>query len=888
MYIRESIDFNGKELTLETGQIARQAGGAVLVAHGDSHVLVTVVTAEPTRDIGYFPLRVDYEERFYAAGKIPGGFFKREGRPSDAAILTGRMIDRPIRPLFPKGYNDEVQVVATVLSADADYPPNTLAILGASAALMISDAPFAGPIAGVRIGRVDGQFIVNPDLETQATCGVEITVAGTKDTVTMIEGMMDELSEDEVVEAIEIAHAAIRQLIGLQEQFAACVNPIKKEVPEQAPEDESTLMQVRDVIWQQFSSIHALPSKHARDQFMTGFREQSIERLLPDHLTEEEVADQTKVISKAVETLLKEYMRKQILERGVRLDGRRPEEIRSINCVVGVLPRAHGSSLFTRGETQSLGVVTLGATRSDEQIIDQMMFDGRKRFMLHYNFPPYSVGEVGRIGSPSRRSVGHGYLAESSLKAAMPSEDDFPYVVRIVSEILESNGSSSMATVCSASLAMMDAGVPLVRPVAGIAMGLIEDPDTQQRVILTDIQGAEDHFGDMDFKVVGTREGVTGFQLDVKVGGVNSATMKTALEQAKRARLAILDEMDRAISEPRKELSPYAPKLATIEIPTDKIGAVIGPGGKMIRQIIEETGAEIDISDDGTVKIAGPNSEAVYAAQEWIEDLTSELETGTVMKVKVTRIVDFGAFVALKNGSEGLVHVSNLASGYVDNVRDIVSPGDEITIEVIGVDKMGRPDLKKIDDDRASAKPAGKKSEQDREQNDHTPADEPSPRPSVNVGDIIDGTVTNTTDYGAFVQIAPDVTGLVHISALSDEYVRRVTDVVKPGDPIRVEVMNIDDRGRYKLHRIVPDSDNKPIEDIEVPGQSIEPETAQPTTLQPEPAQPEPAQPETAQTEETQQEPAQPKQTEAVVAEEPETIEQPISNEEPAEFDDRW
>jgi len=657
MYIRESIDFNGKELTLETGQIARQAGGAVLVAHGDSQVLVTVVTAKPTRDLGYFPLRVDYEERFYAAGKIPGGFFKREGRPSDAAILTSRMIDRPIRPLFPKGYNDEVQIVATVLSADADFPPNALAIVGASAALMISDAPFDGPIAGVRIGRKDGQFIVNPDLETQETCGVEITVAGSKDTVTMIEGMMDELSEAEVIEGIEVAHAAIRQLIALQELFAARVGPIKQEFPEQAPEDELTLTQVRNIIWGQFTAIHSLPTKKSRDDFMRGLHEQAVEQLVPDHLSDDEAADRTKAIRKAVEKLLKEYMRKEILERGIRLDGRRPEEIRPISCVVGVLPRTHGSSLFTRGETQSLGVITLGATRNDEQIIDQMMVDGRKRFMLHYNFPPYCVGEVGRIGSPSR-----------------------PYVVRMVSEILESNGSSSMATVCSASLAMMDAGVPIKRPVAGIAMGLIEDPVTQQRVILTDIQGAEDHNGDMDFKVVGTREGVTGFQLDVKVGGINSETMKIALEQAKRARLAILDEMDRAIAEPREELSPYAPKLATIQIPTEKIGAVIGPGG---------------------------NSEAVYAAQEWIKDLTTELEVGTVMKVKVTRIVDFGAFVALKNGSEGLVHVSNLASGYVDNVKDIVSPGDEITIEVIGVDKMGRPDLKKVDGDGDSkAKPS--------------------------------------------------------------------------------------------------------------------------------------------------------------------------------------
>jgi len=884
MYIRESIDFNGKELTLETGQIARQAGGAVLVAHGDSHVLVTVVTAKPTRDIGYFPLRVDYEERFYAAGKIPGGFFKREGRPSDPAILTGRMIDRPIRPLFPKGYNDEVQIIATVLSADPEFPPNILGILGASAALMISDAPFGGPIAGVRIGRVDGQFVVNPDLETQDTCGVEITVAGSKDTVTMIEGMMDELSEDEVVEAVEIAHAAIRQLIGLQEQFAARVSTIKPEFPEQAPEDEQTLTQVRDVIWSQFSAIHSLPTKKSRDDFMRGLNDQAIEQLVPEHLSEEEAADRTKVVAKAVEKLLKEYMRKEVLERGIRLDGRRPEEIRPIHCAVGVLPRAHGSSLFTRGETQSLGVITLGATRHAEQIIDQMMYDGRKRFMLHYNFPPYSVGEVGRVGSPSRRSVGHGYLAENSLKAAMPSEEDFPYVVRIVSEILESNGSSSMATVCSASLAMMDAGVPLKRPVAGIAMGLIEDPVTHQRVILTDIQGAEDHNGDMDFKVVGTREGVTGFQLDVKVGGIDSDTMKLALAQAKRARLAILDEMDRAIAEPREELSPYAPKLSTIQIPTDKIGAVIGPGGKMIRQIIEETGAEIDISDDGTVKIAGPNSEAVYAAQEWVKDLTTELEVGTVMKVKVTRIVDFGAFVGLKNGSEGLVHVSNLASGFVDNVKDIVSPGDEITIEVIGVDKMGRPDLKKIDGDGDTKATVSK--DKGGEQSESAPVEKPAPKVEVHAGDIIDGTVTNTTDYGAFVEIAPDVTGLVHISALSDDYVRRVTDVVKPGDPIKVEVLNIDDRGRYKLQRIVPDSEKKPVEDVEVPAEEVESE--QPEIIRLKPVQPEATQPAPTQPEPVEPEPAQPTPAESEVAEESETEEQPDPEEAQPEFEDRW
>ncbi|HDS29020.1 MAG TPA: polyribonucleotide nucleotidyltransferase, partial [Candidatus Acetothermia bacterium] len=580
MYIRESIDFNGKELSLETGKIARQATGAVLVAHGDSHVLVTVVTAESKQDLGYFPLRVDYEERFYAAGKIPGGFFKREGRPSDAAVLTGRMIDRPIRPLFPEDYSDEVQIVATVLSAEPDFPPNVLGILGASAALMISDAPFQGPIAGVRVGRKDGQFVLNPDLETQESCGIEITVAGTKDTVTMIEGMMDELSEDEVIEAIELAHGAIRQLVALQERFAARVAPQKKQIPARVPRDEHVATRVRDMVWGQLSTLPTLTTKQERASFVTGLKEQAIEALVPEHLSPDEAEERTGMVHQAVETLLREFMRSQILERGVRLDGRSPEQIRSIECAVGVLPRAHGSSLFTRGETQSLGIVTLGATRGDEQIIDQMMSDGRKRFMLHYNFPPFSVGEVGRIGSPSRRSVGHGYLAENSLRAVLPSEEEFPYVVRIVSEILESNGSSSMATICSASLAMMDAGVPLKHAVAGIAMGLIEDPASQRRVILTDIQGEEDHNGDMDFKVAGTRNGVTGFQLDVKVGGIDRNTMKAALEQAKRARLQILDAMERAISAPRAELSQYAPKLSTIEIPVEKISAVIGPGGK--------------------------------------------------------------------------------------------------------------------------------------------------------------------------------------------------------------------------------------------------------------------------------------------------------------------
>jgi len=909
MQIRESIQFSGKELTLETGRIARQAN-SVLATHGDTHVLVTVVTAEPRADIDYFPLRVDYEERFYAAGKIPGGFFKREGRPSDVAVLSGRMIDRPIRPLFPKAYNDETQIVATVLSVEPDCPPSMLAIVGASAALTISDAPFQGPIAAVKIGLVDGRVAVNPPAESYEESGTEMVVAGTKNTVTMVEGMMAELPENEVVEGIELAHGAIRDLVGLQERFAAQIQTTKKVVEEPDTSAADAMRErVRAIIWPQFSGIHAQQTKKTRGEFLQGLRERAIEQLVPIGATEEETAALTSEIRAAAQKLLEIYMREQIIERGIRLDGRRPEEIRPINCQVGVLPRTHGSALFTRGETQSLGVITLGATRHAEQIIDQMLFDGRKRFMLHYNFPPYSVGEVGRMGGPSRRSIGHGYLAENSVKPILPSEEDFPYVVRIVSEILESNGSSSMATVCSASLSMMDAGVPIKKAIAGIAMGMIEDEATGKHVILTDIQGAEDHYGDMDFKVVGTRDGVTGFQLDVKVSGVSSETMREALEQARRARLAILDEMERALAAPRTELSPYAPRLVTINIPTEKIGLVIGPGGKTIRQIIEETGAEIDISDDGSVKLAGPDAESVAAAEEWISDLTSELEVGTIMKTKVTRVVDFGAFVQLKGGAEGLVHVSNLASGFVDKVSDTVSVGDEMTIEVIGEDKMGRPDLKRIDGDGGggSDRPErsggrGDRGDRGGRQRQDAPAEKPAaPAIEVKAGDIIEGTVSNTTDYGAFVELTPEVTGLIHISALSDDYVRRVTDVVRSGDSVTVEVMNIDERGRYKLRRIIPESERKAPEAEgeagDVQPQEEEREEAQqepidqPEANQPERSEPE-RQPEQPEVQEPQADEPEAEESEDLDDKQPEIDEQAPERDdkqpETDEFEDRW
>lgn len=615
---------------------------------------------------------------------------------------------------------------------------------------------------------------------------------------------MDELSEDEVVEAIVLAHQAIQKLISLQERFVAQVKPTKKPIA--PPQEDSALRErVRSLVWSEFPSLYTLPTKKARREFVESLRERVVESIVTEEIAKDEATKLTAIVSGLVDEFHRAYMRQRILEQGERLDGRRPEELRPISCRVGVLPRTHGSALFTRGETQSLGIATLGATRSDEQIIDLMMKEGRKRFMLHYNFPPYSVGEVGRIGAPSRRAIGHGYLAEGALRAVIPSEETFPYIIRVVSEILESNGSSSMATVCSASLTLMDAGVPIKKPVAGIAMGMIEDETSKRRVILTDILGAEDHFGDMDFKVAGTQDGITAFQLDVKVGGIDRETLREALARAKEARMAILAEMRRTIPAPRDHLSSYAPILQVMSIPEEKIGLVIGPGGKTIRRIIEQTGTEIDIEDDGQIRIAGPDAEAVAAAQRLIEDLTAELEVGTVLKTKVTRVVDFGAFVELKNGMEGLVHVSNLASGFVDNVRDIVKPGDEIVVEVIGEDKLGRPDLRRVEEEPSAVRTYRREPSK----RSATRPSAPKPEKSIAIGDIIEGTVTKTTEYGAFVELSPGITGLIHISALAEEYVKRVEDVVKPGDRVIVEVMNIDDRGRFKLRRIVPNVEKK-------------------------------------------------------------------------------
>lgn len=768
----EEAEIEGKTFRLESGVMARQADGAVLVSFGDTRVLCTVVCAPGRQELDYFPLRVDFEEKFYAGGKIPGGFFKREGKPSDEAILSARLIDRPIRPLFPKGYQEEVHIVATVLSADPDAPPEAAGILGASAALCLSPAPFQGPIAGVRVGMEGERIVVNPSAEVREEGPMDIVVAGTKDTVTMVEGRMREVPEEQVIQAIMAAHGAIRELIEFQERFVAHHEVEKHSPPPASSEEGMVRERVRALVWDRLPALRAAPGKKAREQEVEALAEEAALAVAAEWPEEQE-----RIHALAQGLFLdvyREFVRRSVLEQGVRMDGRRPEDIRPITIQVGLLPRVHGSALFTRGETQSLGTCTLGATRKDAQIIDLMMAEGLKRFMLHYNFPPFSVGEAGRMGPPSRREVGHGHLAEGALAAVIPPEEEFPYIIRVVSEIMESNGSSSMASVCSGSLALWDAGVPIRRPVAGVAMGLVAQDG--RHVILTDILGLEDQFGDMDFKVAGTRAGVTAFQLDVKTGGNTLALMREALARAREARLRILDLMEAALPAPRASLSPFAPALDVISINPDKIGLIIGPGGRTIRKIQEETKTQIDIEDDGLVKIVGDSTAAAAAARRMVEELTEEIEVGKTYRCRVVRIVPFGAFVELRPGVDGLIHISNLSEGYVERVEDVVKVGDEVMVEVIGTDEQGRPRLrlKELKEER----------------------------PTLRAGDIVPGRVTNVVDYGVFVEIAPGVRGLVHRSRLGDRAAPH--QVAKRGDRMLVEIVEIDDQGRYKLRRVVP------------------------------------------------------------------------------------
>ena len=679
----------GRPLIIETGKMAKQANGAVMVRYGDTVVLVTaVVSPQPREGIDFFPLLVDYEEKLYAVGKIPGSFLRREGRPTESAILAARTIDRPIRPLFPDGFRNDVQVVATVLSVDPDCPADTTAMIGASAALSISEIPFQGPIAGVHVGRVNGEFVINPTSKQAELSDLDLIVAGSKDAIMMVEAGAKEVPEEQILEAILFGHEEIKKLVAFQEEIKAEIGkePLAVELYEPDPE---IVEAVKAFATEKLIAALTTSEKLEREALIDQVKEETHQHFL-DNLGEEVYAEKARDISTALDAIIKNEVRRMIVEERKRVDGRELDEIRPISCEVGVLPRTHGSGLFTRGQTQVLSVVTLGRS-SEEQILEGLEDEESKRYIHHYNFPAYSVGEVKPMRGPGRREIGHGALAERALLPVIPSEEEFPYTIRVVSEVLESNGSTSQASVCGSTLALMDAGVPIKKPVAGIAMGLVKYQD--QFTILTDIQGLEDHLGDMDFKVAGTRDGVTAVQMDIKVSGISKEILQEALAQARKGRLFILDKMAEAIAEPRPELSAYAPRMITMTIDPDKIRDVIGPGGKMIRKIIEETGVEIDIEDDGRVFISSMDSKAGEEAKAIIERLTSDVEVGKTYLGKVVRIMNFGAFVEILPGKEGLVHISQLALERVAKVEDVVNIGDEILVKVIEIDRQGRINL---------------------------------------------------------------------------------------------------------------------------------------------------------------------------------------------------
>lgn len=680
-----SIDLAGRQLTIETGQLAKQANGAVLVRYGDTAVLSTATASKEAKDVDFFPLTVNYEERLYAVGKIPGGFIKREGRPSEKAILASRLIDRPIRPLFADGFRNEVQVVSIVMSVDQDCSSEMAAMLGSSLALSISDIPFEGPIAGATVGRIDGEFIMNPTVEQQEKSDIHLVVAGTKDAINMVEAGADQVPEEIMLEAIMFGHEEIKRLIAFQEEIVQAVGKEKTAV--QLYEVDVTLNQeVREMAETDMHAAIQVHEKHAREDAIN-----EVKKRVKAHYEENEAdAETLGQVSEILSKIVKEEVRRLITVEKIRPDGRKSDEIRPLASEVGILPRTHGSGLFTRGQTQALSICTLGAL-GDVQILDGLGVEESKRFMHHYNFPSFSVGETRPMRGPGRREIGHGALGERALEPVIPSEKDFPYTVRLVSEVLESNGSTSQASICGSTLAMMDAGVPLKAPVAGIAMGLVKSGD--HYTILTDIQGMEDHLGDMDFKVAGTAQGVTALQMDIKIEGLSREILEEALQQAKVGRMHILNHMLSVIAEPRTELSAYAPKIITMTINPDKIRDVIGPSGKQINKIIEETGVKIDIEQDGTVFISSVDQEMNEKAKKIIEDIVREVQVDEIYVGKVKRIEKFGAFVELFSGKDGLVHISELALERVGKVEDIVKIGDEITVKVIEIDKQGRVNL---------------------------------------------------------------------------------------------------------------------------------------------------------------------------------------------------
>ncbi|MEC2239014.1 MULTISPECIES: polyribonucleotide nucleotidyltransferase [Bacillus amyloliquefaciens group] len=680
-----TIDWAGRQLTVEAGQLAKQANGAVMIRYGDTAVLSTATASKEPKPLDFFPLTVNYEERLYAVGKIPGGFIKREGRPSEKAVLASRLIDRPIRPLFADGFRNEVQVISIVMSVDQDCSSEMAAMFGSSLALCVSDIPFEGPIAGVTVGRIDGKFVINPTVDQLEKSDINLIVAGTKDAINMVEAGADEVPEEIMLEAIMFGHEEIKRLIAFQEEIVAAVGKEKTEI-ELYEIDEELSEKVKSLAEPGLLSAIQVHEKHAREDAINEVKNAVVAKFEE----EEHDEDTIKKVKQTLSKLVKNEVRRLITEEKVRPDGRGVDQIRPLSSEVGLLPRTHGSGLFTRGQTQALSVCTLGAL-GDVQILDGLGVEESKRFMHHYNFPQFSVGETGPMRGPGRREIGHGALGERALEPVIPNEKDFPYTVRLVSEVLESNGSTSQASICASTLAMMDAGVPIKAPVAGIAMGLVKSGEYY--TVLTDIQGMEDALGDMDFKVAGTEKGVTALQMDIKIEGLSREILEEALQQAKKGRMEILNSMLSTLGESRKELSQYAPKILTMNINPDKIRDVIGPSGKQINKIIEDTGVKIDIEQDGTIFISSTDESSNQKAKKIIEDLVREVEVGQLYLGKVKRIEKFGAFVEIFSGKDGLVHISELALERVGKVEDVVKIGDEILVKVTEIDKQGRVNL---------------------------------------------------------------------------------------------------------------------------------------------------------------------------------------------------
>ncbi|MCV9950517.1 polyribonucleotide nucleotidyltransferase [Paenibacillus sp. BT-177] len=683
---RVEMQLGGRKLVLETGRLAKQANAAVKVSYGETVVLCTVTASREPKDLDFFPLTVNYEERLYAVGKIPGGFIKREGRPSQKAILSSRLTDRPIRPLFPEGFRNDVQVLNLVMSVDQDCEPEIAAMIGTSAALSISDVPFNGPIGGVAVGRVNGQFVINPDIAQQNASDLYLVVAGTKDAIMMVEAEGDEIPEEVMLEAIMFGHDEIKNIVAVIEQLVQVAGKEKMQVKLHAV-DEKVNREVRAYAADRLVKAVKIAEKHARQEAIDAVNEETVAHFEAQYIETPELLSD---VSEVLYDIVKEEVRRLITHDKVRPDGRKLDEIRPIESDTSILPRTHGSGLFTRGQTQALSVCTLGAL-GDVQILDGIDLEETKRFMHHYNFPPFSVGEARPLRAPGRREIGHGALGERALSKVIPSETEFPYTIRLVSEVLESNGSTSQASICASTLAMMDAGVPIKAPVAGVAMGLIKDGDHVS--VLTDIQGMEDHLGDMDFKVAGTAEGVTAIQMDIKIDGIDRNILQDALKQAREGRLFILGKMMEAIQKPREQLSPYAPKIMTMHINPDKIRDVIGAGGKIINKIIEETGVKIDIEQDGRVFIASTNQEMNEKARSIIEGIVKEVVVGEIYIGTVKRIEKFGAFVEILPGKDGLVHISQLSTERVAKVEDVIAIGDTITVKVTEIDQQGRVNL---------------------------------------------------------------------------------------------------------------------------------------------------------------------------------------------------